>query len=476
MCKSNELVTINPSTNQVIWRGRETSISELTNSVAKAKDVQKDWENISIEKKQNIINNFANYVKEHVDEAARVISDENGKPFWEAKTEVKSLINKVQVVFDAYNERAQIKEKELANSRMSYTRYRPYGVMAVLGPFNFPMSMPNSHIMPAIYAGNTVVFKPSERTIKSAEYYVQIWEKSGLPDGVLQLVYGDGQIGEALIKTSDVDGALFIGSYKAGKNIEKIMAERNRICALEMGGNSPLVIWDYSDIRAAINITIQSAYISAGQRCSAARRLIVNRSLYEDFIPKLEEAIEHIVVGKPYDEEPVPFMGPMIDKRAVDTFLKDYNDLVNKGARVLRPTSVIEKLGGNFVRPSLIDVTGIKNIDKEVFGPLLQLIVVDSIEEAVAISNETQYGLAAGIVTEDAKIYEYYYSNTKAGIINWNQQLTGSTTINPFGGIKGSGNFHAAGYLSVDYCSYGCASIETPKANTPKELSPGLFF
>ncbi len=476
MCKSNELISINPSTNQVIWRGNETSICELANIVAKAKNIQQAWEDVPINEKQKIINNFANYVKEHVDDAARIISDENGKPFWEAKTEVKSLINKVQVVFDAYAERAKIKEKELANGRMSYTRYRPYGVMAVLGPFNFPMSMPNSHIMPAIYAGNTVIFKPSERVIKSAEFYVQIWRESGLPDGVLQIVYGDGKIGESLIKSNDVDGVLFIGSYKSGKSIERIMAERNRICALEMGGNSPLVIWDYSDIRAAINIVIHSAYISTGQRCSTARRLIINRSIYTEFIPPLVEAIKNIDVGRPYDENPVPFIGPMIDKRAVDTFLKDYHELINKGATVLIPTSVIEELGENFIRPSLIDVSGIENIDKEVFGPLLQLIVVDSIEEAVKISNKTQYGLAAGIVTESNEIYEYYYKNTKAGIINWNQQLTGSTTINPFGGIKGSGNFHAAGYLSVDYCAYGCASIESPKANIPKELSPGLHF
>lgn len=476
MLKSNELFSINPSTEEIIWKGSETSPHELEEIIAKSKNVQKDWENVPLDEKQKIINNFADYIKAHVDDAAKIISDENGKPFWEAKTEVKSLINKVQVVFDAYTERAKIKEKELANNRMSYTRYRPYGVMAVLGPFNFPMSMPNSHIMPAIYAGNTVVFKPSERTIKSAEYYVNAWKESGLPDGVLQIVYGNGKIGENLINSNDIDGVLFIGSFNAGKSIEKIMTERNRICVLEMGGNSPLVIWDYSDVRAAINIAIQSAYISSGQRCSAARRLIINRSIYNDFIPALSNAIKNIIVGKPFDEDPTPFMGPMIDKRAVDAFMDDYYTLKNRGAKELVPTSVIDELGVNFVRPALIDVTGIEDNDKEVFGPLLQLIVVDSIEEAIEISNKTQYGLAAGIITESSEIYEKYYLHTKAGIINWNQQLTGSSTINPFGGIKGSGNFHSAGYLSVDYCSYGCASMESQKANAPKELSPGLNF
>lgn len=472
----SKLISFNPATDEVIWEHPMTSNEELLTIIQNAKEAQKSWESTPLEEKQRILRNFAEYVNSHVDEAARVISDENGKPFWEAKTEVKSLVNKVQVVFDAYDERAKIKTKELANSRLSVTRYRPYGVMAVLGPFNFPMSMPNSHIMPALYAGNTVVFKPSERTPKSAEYYMNIWKEAGLPENVLQIVYGDGELGKDLISNPDIDGALFIGSYAAGKSIEKIMTARNRICALEMGGNSPLVIWDYSDLRGALNVAIQSGYISSGQRCSSARRLIINKEIYNDFIPALSKAVLNITVGKPYDTDPEPFMGPMIDERAVDTFIADYKELVSKGAKELVPTSIIAELGKNFVRPALLDVTGLQDIDKEVFGPLLQVIVVESLEEAISVSNNTQYGLAAGIVTENEDYYKKYYTGVNAGIVNWNQQLTGSTTINPFGGIKGSGNFHSAGFLSVDYCVYGCASIESTKVNVPKSLSPGLNF
>lgn len=472
----NEIVSINPSNNEVIWRGKVTAQEELNAIVQKAKLAQKEWAALSLKERENVLRRFGEYVGTHVDEAAYIISEENGKPYWEAKTEVKSLTNKIQVVIDAYDERAKTKTKELINNRLSVTRYCPYGVMAVLGPFNFPMSMPNSHIMPALYAGNAVVFKPSERTPKSADYYVNIWKEAGLPDGVLQVVYGEGNLGDLLIKHPDIDGALFIGSYKAGKSIEKVMAARNRICAVEMGGNSPLVIWDYSDIRAAINVVIQSGYISSGQRCSAARRIIVNKDLYDDFIPSLSRAVESIVVGNPFDDQNVPFMGPMIDNNAVSAFLEDYRTLVDSGAKVLVPTAVIKELGDNFVKPALVDTTNITTADKEIFGPLLQVICVKSLDEAIKVSNDTIFGLAAGIVTENIDIYKHYFDNVKAGIVNWNQQLTGSTTINPFGGIKGSGNFHSAGYLSVDYCVYGCASIESNKAVAPKTLSPGLNF
>lgn len=471
-----EIISLNPTTNQVVWKGNISDEAEVNLVVSRAKTEQIYWKDISLSERKNIVLKFAEIVKTHSDEAAKLISEENGKPLWEAKGEVNSLINKVQVVLDAYEERAKGKTKELANGRVSVTRYLPHGVMAVLGPFNFPMSMPNSHIMPALYAGNTIVFKPSERTPKAALYYRDMWIEAGLPKDALQIVQGDYTVGEMLVNHKDINGVLFIGSRKAGKAIEKSLVSLDKIGALEMGGNSPLVVWDYGDVRAAINITIQSAYISSGQRCSAARRLIVNKSIYDEFINELSCAIKKIVVGNPLDSTTVPFMGPMIDKKAVGRFMSDYRELIDLGAKVLVSTENLHEIGDNFVRPALVDVSKIEVSDKEIFGPLLQVIAVDTLEEAVTITNKTQYGLAAGIITESKEKYDYFLNNTRAGIINWNQPLTGSTTIAPFGGIKGSGNYRPAGYLSVDYCVYACASIESQTANTPKNLSPGLDF
>lgn len=476
MSIKQEITSRNPANGQVIWCGNMSTDDDIDLAVQSSKRYQKNWAKVSLEEKKEIISNFASLVEKNTEEAARIISEENGKPFWEAKMEVRSLINKVNVVFDAYDERAKTKVKELANGRKSLTRYRPHGVLAVLGPFNFPMSMPNSHIMPALYAGNTVVFKPSERTIKSALFYRNLWIEAGLPMDALKIVIGDSKVGSNLVEHPDIKGVLFIGSRRAGKEIEKKAIAFDKLCVLEMGGNSPLIVWDYSDVRAAVNIAIQSAYISSGQRCSAARRLIVRKGIYEEFINVLSKAVDKIVVNKPFCEDPVPFMGPMIDEKAVDLFMDGYKQLLNKGATALVPARVLSEIGENFVKPSLVDVTNIDCDDEEIFGPLLQIISVNTLQEAIEVANRTQYGLAAGIVTEDPSVYDFFFENIEAGIVNWNQSLTGSTTIAPFGGVKGSGNYHPAGYLSVDYCVYGCASIEAPISKAPNDLSPGLDF
>ncbi len=470
------LESLNPTTGQVVWTGEVFSEEQISEVVRSAKASQPAWELVGLERRKEVIQAFAQLVKENAEEAATIIAEENGKPLWEARTEVNSLVNKVQAVFDAYDERAKEKIKEV-NGRTSVTRYRPHGVMAVLGPFNFPMSMPNSHIMPSLLAGNSIVFKPSERVPKSAEYYIDLWHKAGVPKYVLQVVHGDRAAGDFLIGLPEIKGVLFIGSRHAGVEIQKKLADASdKICALEMGGNSPLVIWDYQDVRLAVHIAIQSAYISSGQRCSSARRIIVNQAVASEYIPALKNAVESIVVGKQFDTDPVPFMGSLIDQKAVERFLLDYQALIKKGATIIVPADTIPTLGQNFVRPSLVDVTNIEVEDVEIFGPLLQLSVVSSLEQAIERANSTQFGLAAGIVAIEKSVYEKFYAGTKAGIINWNQPLTGATTAAPFGGAKASGNYRPAGFLSVDYCSYPCASIEDVNPAVPAKLSPGLNY
>lgn len=470
-----KMVSYNPASGQIVWSGEKSNESKIVEEVKQAKEKQIFWEELGLEHRKKVIKNFAHLMIDNSEEAAKIISEENGKPLWESKAEVNSLNNKVQAVFDAFDERAQTKIKEV-NGRISVTRFRPHGVMAVLGPFNFPMSMPNSHIMPSLLAGNSIVFKPSERTPKSAEFYVDMWRKAGVPSGVLQVIHGDKEVGECLISQPEVNGVLFIGSRRAGVEIQKKLATSTKICALEMGGNSPLIIWDYNDVRAAIHITIQSAYISSGQRCSSARRIIINSAISNVFIQSLITAIKNIIIGNPFDSDPIPFMGPLIDSIAVEHFLSDYDELISHGAKILVPTGIVSELGNNFVKPALVDVTGIQSDDREIFGPLLQLSIVDTLEQAVIEANATQFGLAAGIVTNSIDNYRFFYKLTKAGIINWNQPLTGSTTVAPFGGVKASGNYRPAGYLSVDYCSYACASIEDNNQLIPATLPFGVNY
>ena len=476
MKTTKDLISKNPATNEPIWTGSLADDTVIAQAVSVATRAQQTWEATPLDVRKDIIRAFADQVTTHSEDAARIISEDNGKPLWEARTEVKSLGNKVQAVFDAYDQRAQTVTKQV-NGRQSVTRYRPHGVMAVLGPYNFPMSMPNSHVMPALLAGNTVIFKPSEKVPYAGEYYVQLWQQAGLPDGVLQVIHGDGDIAQKLIAHPQVNGVLFIGSRAAGVSIEKQLAGApDKICALEMGGNSPLVIWDYDDVRLAVHIALQSGYISSGQRCSSARRLIVNKAVADEFIPALRQAVESIVVGCQFDTNPTPFMGPLVDHEAVRHFFDKYHAAVSAGAHVLVPAEPITMLGDNFVSPGLIDVTGVSLPDEEIFGPLLQVSTVQTLAEAITQANATQFGLAAGIVTRERAQYEAFYQQTKAGIINWNQPLTGATTAAPFGGAKASGNYRSAGFLSVDYCSYPCASIEDEAPTVPSTLPVGVTY
>lgn len=471
-----ELLSRNPSTGQIIWTGEILSEEKINDVVKQAKFNQPAWEQVGVEKRKEVILNFAQLVKENAEEAATIIAEENGKPLWEARTEVNSLINKVQAVFDAFDERAKERIKDV-KGRTSVTRFRAHGVMVVLGPYNFPMSMPNSHVMPALLAGNAVVFKPSERVPKSAEYYVELWHKAGVPSKALQVIHGDREIGNFLIGRPEVNGVLFIGSRQAGVEIQKKLAEANdKISALEMGGNNPLVVWDYNDVRVAVHIAIQSAFVSSGQRCSSARRMIINREISKEFVEALKVAMGKIVIGKQFDTDPAPFMGPLIDQKATERFIKEYQALISKGASEIVPTELMLSLGENFVKPALVDVTNVEVDDIEVFGPLLQMKVVEKLDDAIFEANNTQFGLASGIITKDKATYKKFYIETKAGIINWNQPLTGATTAAPFGGAKASGNYRPAGYLSVDYCSYPCASIEDENPVVPEKLPPGLDY
>lgn len=471
------LCSRNPSTGKVVWKKEMTTTMEINRIVDISIMKQRDYQNIDFEERKQILMRFAQIVQDRAEELSIAISAENGKPLWEAKAEVNSLISKTKATISSFEERAKTTTKELTNGRSSITRFKPHGVLVVIGPYNFPMSMPNSHIMPALLAGNAIIFKPSEKTPMCAEIYAQIWTQAGLPDGVMQVVYGSDSLGKALVNNNRINGVLFIGSRRAGTSISRALAGKNdKLCVLEMGGNSPLVIWDYDDIRFAINVVIQSAFLTTGQRCSCARRIIVNSQIKEIFIPNLLKAVNNIVVGDAFQTDPEPFMGPLIDSKICNNFFRDYNELLKRGAKVLLEPKRLTMLGKNYVSPGLVCVMNMQKFDKEIFGPLLQVDYAETIQEAIEKANDTEYGLAAGIVCTERSIYEEFESKIVAGIVNWNQPLTGASTVAPFGGAKASGNHRPAGYFSADYCSRAVASIEATSTTFNNKLSKGLSF
>ncbi|HQY22264.1 MAG TPA: succinylglutamate-semialdehyde dehydrogenase [Gammaproteobacteria bacterium] len=464
----------NPATGEVIWRGYSADNRQINKTVHFAKSAFQSWSALSLEKRMDYLERFCEELKKNRLLLSTTIALETGKPLWESDMEVGAMINKLPISVKAYQERCR-ERVETLSSGVSITRHRPHGVIAVLGPFNFPGHLPNGHIIPALLAGNTVVFKSSELTPKVAEKIFFCWEQAKLPEGVINLIQGGRETGEILSKHPDLNGLMFTGSFKTGHALANVFSEKaGKILALEMGGNNPLVVHEVSDIKAAALQVIQSAYITAGQRCTCARRLIVTKGWNgQEFIEELIKMTNSLKIG-PYTDQPEPFMGPLISNISANHVMTAYDLLIHEGAKSLMPLKRIDE-NLPFLSPGLLDVSAIKvRTDEEIFGPLLQLTWVDDFEAALIEANKTAYGLAAGLLCDNVEYYEYFRHKIKAGIINWNHALTGASSSAPFGGLGHSGNHRPSAYYAADYCVYPVASLEENILKIPDNLPPGI--
>ena len=468
------LQSLNPYTQAVIWRGAAASASQVESAVRAARKAFPAWARRSLDERIALLEEFAATLKSHADELAGLIGEETGKPLWESATEVSSMVNKVAISIQSYRERTGEKSGPLGDAT-AVLRHKPHGVVAVFGPYNFPGHLPNGHIVPALLAGNCVLFKPSELTPKVAEFTVKCWIEAGLPAGVLNLLQGARETGVALAGNPGIDGLFFTGSSGTGNLLHQQFAGRpDKILALEMGGNNPLLVEQVEDIEAAVYTIIQSAFISAGQRCTCARRLLVPQGEWGDaLLARLVAVASTIKVGA-YDAQPAPFMGTLISLQAASHLLAAQQDLQAQGARVLlQMTQPIATAA--LLTPGIIDVTAVaERIDEEFFGPLLQVIRYGDFAEGMAEANNTRFGLAAGLLSDSAERYQQFLLESRAGIVNWNKQLTGAASSAPFGGIGASGNHRASAYYAADYCSYPVASLETEKLSLPATLTPGV--
>lgn len=443
------LASINPSNNESVWEKNSASETQVSQAVNAAKNAQQGWVLTPLSKRIEIAERFAELLKVSSEDLALSISLETGKPDWEAATEVGAMANKVAISVRAQQQRAGDWQKNHLQ-----LQHRAHGVMAVFGPYNFPGHLPNGHIVPALLAGNTVVFKPSEQTPMVAEKTVELWIEAGLPAGVLNLVQGDKIIGAAL-NEADIDGLLFTGSSHVGKLLHRNMAERPEVMlALEMGGNNPLIVDDNVSLEAAVKLIVQSAYLSAGQRCTCARRLIVvGDDNAENLIAALTQTIDRVIVGA-HNHQPEPFMGPVINRATATSLLNFETQLREQGATVLR-SMMPSKLDSNFLKPGLIDVTGLENSnDEEWFGPLLQLQRVASFEAALEQANNTRFGLAAGLISDNQEHQQTFLALIKAGVVSINQPTAGASSEMPFGGVGASGNHRPSAFYAADYCAW----------------------
>lgn len=466
--------SLNPVTQASVWSGQGASDEQVEAAVAAARAGFPAWARLSLDARIAVLERFAATLKTRADELARCIGEETGKPLWESATEVTSMVNKVAISIQSYRERTGEKSGPLADAT-AVLRHKPHGVVAVFGPYNFPGHLPNGHIVPALLAGNAVVFKPSELTPKVAELTVQCWIEAGLPAGVLNLVQGGRETGVALAGNPGIDGLFFTGSSRTGNLLHQQFAGRpDKILALEMGGNNPLVVDEVADVDAAVYTIIQSAFISAGQRCTCARRLLVPVGAWGDaLLARLVAVAASIQVGA-FDAQPAPFMGSVISLDAARHLLKAQEHLIAQGATPLLAMSQPLETAA-LLTPGILDVTAVaERPDEEFFGPLLQVIRYDGFEAAMAEANATQYGLAAGLLSDSRELYQRFFIESRAGIVNWNKQLTGAASSAPFGGVGASGNHRASAYYAADYCAYPVASLESETLALPATLTPGV--
>lgn len=464
----------NPATGETIWNGSEASVADVDDAVEAARLAFDNWRRTSLAERIAVVRRFAALASERKSELTALISRETGKPLWDAATEAAAMVGKAELSVKAYEERTPTKEQP-AGAFVARLSHRPHGVMAVLGPFNFPGHLPNGHIMPALIAGNTVVFKPSEQTPAVGEYAVRLWQEAGAPEGVVNLVHGARAPAERLVAHDGVDGVLFTGGVPAGRAIHAALAGKpEKILALELGGNSPLIVWDAGDLEAAARLVAKSAFITSGQRCTCSRRLIVPAGVEGDeIIAAVAGLIDRIAV-RPPDADPQPFMGCLISGRAADGVLAAQDEMIHGGGLPVRHVKRLA-YGAAFLSPGLVDVTAMNSRrDEEVFGPLLQVIRAPDFDAAIEEANATRFGLAAGLISDDGELWDRFSQEIRAGVVNWNRQTTGASGAAPFGGVGMSGNHRPAGYYAADYSAWPMASLVAAGPVRDEEPSPGV--
>jgi len=445
--------------------------SEIDLAVARARAAQPAWRDAGEGARAKVLRRFAELGRARVEELARLIAREVGKALWDARAEAQLLAPKIEVTLDE-GMRLVAEQRPAAGLRATT---HPRGVLAVYGPFNFPSHLPLGHIAPALATGNTVVFKPSELAPAVGAWLASRWREAGLPDGTLELVQGGRETGSALARHPGLDGILFTGSYATGRALREATFDQPwKLLALEEGGSNPILVCGDADFELAVAETALSIAVTTGQRCSCARRLFVERAIFEPFSERLARVLARVRIGPPL--EPGVFMGPLVSRGAHARFEAMRARAREAGGE--RILAVDPRLPPPYTGPGLVRFDSIRQSHpyqrEENFGPEAALYPVADLDEAIAAANDSDYGLAASIFTRDRARYEHCVGRVRTGILNWNRGTVGASGRLPFGGGGRSGNDRPAGVTSTLYCVVPQAHMENEAGFDPQSLPPGL--
>ncbi|MEQ8317149.1 MAG: aldehyde dehydrogenase family protein [Phycisphaerales bacterium] len=488
--EGDALVSYDPAQRgRVIWSGAP-SVEHVDQAVAAARDALRTWSRWDVEQRAGVLLRYKALVQERAGDIADLIAQETGKAMWDCKGEAAALAGKVDITLEqgahAGRQRVAGFSLNLGETKEGRCWFRPHGVMAVVGPFNFPAHLPNGHIVPALLMGNTVVLKPSDKVPAVGQFIIELFQQalddSGAPKGVVNLVQGKADVAQKLVNHDGVDGILFTGSWPVGRKIlESNLDSPGRIVALEMGGNNGVLVMPDADLKQAAIEIARGAFVTTGQRCTCGRRLIVHEQVADRLIPAILKAAGAMVIGPPRSEAPV-FMGPIIDDNARDAVLDFQTRAAKNGGEILMQATAPASLeDGSYVSPGVIRVDKFSaddgddaGCDVEVFGPMLRVTTVGSYEEGIEQVNATRYGLAASIFTHDEDTIADFMADARAGCVNLNCATAGASSKLPFGGLGTSGNHRPAGAFALDYCAYPVAGML--ERGDAAVVAPGMAF
>ncbi len=454
-----------------VWSGLADP-AHVDAAIVAAREAFNVWSQWPADRRAAVLRTFQEIATRRADDIAAIIQAETGKVAWDSKAEASLLGSKVDITLDSGTDGAMRRvtgfETPLAETRTGRCWFRPHGVMAVLGPFNFPAHLPNGHIIPALAMGNTVILKPSDKTPGVGQMLGELYQESldahGAPPGVVNVIQGRADVAQRLVGHDGIDGILFTGSWPVGRAIMAANLDRpGRMLALEMGGNNAAVIMPDADVRQAVIECVRSAFITTGQRCTCTRRVIVHQSIASKVIAAICKAASNLIMGDPAAAHPV-FMGPIVSESARKAVLDAQSTLAKAGGEILVPCTAMDGEGW-FITPGVMRVPRFEHgstgpgADVEIFGPLLRVSTAANLDDALVQANATNFGLAASIFTKDQAAIDHFLAHARAGCVNVNTGTAGASSKLPFGGLGHSGNHRPAGAFSLDYCAYPVAGM-----------------
>lgn len=477
-----EIVSKSPANLTNVIGSFAYSYRSVEDATTAAREAFTTWRKTTPAERAALLRKYQEALRKMEPRLAEVIALEVGKPLWEAKQEVATMINKVDVTLnEGLKSVTDFEIPGIMDNTLGACRYRPHGVFVVIGPFNFPGHLANGHIVPALATGNAVIFKPSEKSPAVGQLMAEAFHEAGFPKGVFNLVQGEREVGRRLVVSERIDGVLFTGSYEVGLKIKQdTLTQHWKLLALEMGGKNSAIVLEDADLDWAVYETLTGAFITAGQRCSSTSRIMVHRSLFDGFVQKFHNQAKAFKIGHPMSN---PFMGPLIDGAAVEKYLKFLGIASREGCEVIMRGKQFEaEHQGYYVTPSicLVRDNSLSSVRKsvyqqtEIFGPNVCIYSYDTHEEAVELANATQYGLVFSIFSRNKEAYGKIAEDLNAGLINWNRSTVGASSRLPFGGLKRSGNHFPTAITAASYCAYPVGSLEVAEPKALTNPLPGL--